>query len=174
MESKKVQPGDWLNSLSSAERKECAIAMGFDAYFPDAAALVARHSVRANEKHNPGQPVHWSRGKSNDHEDCVARHSRSIAVDPSSADGDGAFHIVCRAWRAMAALQIWIEERHAKGLPMDPENVVVGGLPPSWNPHDPSYKTCVTCIHHDLRSFDEPCQSCQRDKGRKIHYEAKP
>ena len=101
--------GDWLNSLSSAERKECALFRGFVAYFPDAMALVARHSVRMNEKHNPGEPVHWSRGKSSDHDDCIERHSANISNDPESKDGDGAYHIVCRAWRAMAALQEWAE-----------------------------------------------------------------
>lgn len=101
-------PGAFLNSLSSAERKEVAMSRGLLAYFPDALALVARHSVRANEKHNPGEPVRWSREKSSDHEDCIVRHSASIAVDPNSLD-DGQPHIVCRAWRSLAALQLWAE-----------------------------------------------------------------
>lgn len=109
-----AKPGDWLNGLSSAERKEVAVARGLFAYFPDALALVARHSVRSNEKHNPGQPVHWSREKSSDHEDCIARHSLSVAVDPDALDGDVP-HIVCRAWRALAALQLWAEAKKAKG-----------------------------------------------------------
>lgn len=110
-----VRPGAWLNALSSAERKEAAMARGLLAYFPDALALVARHSVRMNEKHNPGEPVHWSRNKSTDHDDCVTRHSANIANDPDSKDGDGAYHVVCRAWRALAALQVWTEAKHAKG-----------------------------------------------------------
>lgn len=109
-----VNPADWLNSLSSEERKEVAVSRGLYAYFPDALALIARHSVRANEKHNPGQPVHWSREKSSDHEDCIARHSLSVAIDPDSLDGD-APHILCRAWRSLAALQLWIEAKRAKG-----------------------------------------------------------
>lgn len=106
--------GVWLNSLSSDERKEVAVARGLFAYFPDALALVARHSVRSNEKHNPGQPVHWSREKSSDHEDCIARHSLSVAVNPDALDG-AVPHIVCRAWRALAALQLWAEAKHLKG-----------------------------------------------------------
>ena len=101
-------PGVFIDSLSSADRKQVAMSRGLLAYFPDALALVARHSVRANEKHNPGEPVHWSREKSNDHEDCIVRHSASIAVDPNSTD-DGQPHVVCRAWRALAALQLWAE-----------------------------------------------------------------
>jgi hypothetical protein len=107
-----VQPGDWLQSLTSAERKEVAVSRGLFAYFPDALALIARHSVRNNEKHNPGEPVHWSRGKSNDHEDCIARHSLAVAIDPSALDGTEP-HIICRAWRALAALQEWAEKQHA-------------------------------------------------------------
>lgn len=103
-------PTAWLNSLTSAERKEVAMARGLFAYFPDALALIARHSVRMNEKHNPGQPVHWAREKSKDHEDCVLRHSASIAIDPDSLD-DGQPHMIARAWRALAALQLWAEEQ---------------------------------------------------------------
>jgi hypothetical protein len=105
-----TQPGDWLASLTSAERKEVAVSRGLFAYFPDALALIARHSVRANAKHNPGQPVHWSREKSSDHEDCIGRHSLAVAVDENSMDDD-APHIVCRAWRALAALQLWAEKQ---------------------------------------------------------------
>ena len=109
-----MQPGDWLQSLTSEQRKEVAVSRGLYAYFPDALALVARHSVRSNEKHNPGQPVHWAREKSTDQEDCIGRHSLAIAADPDSLD-DGQPHIVCRAWRAFAALQLWAEDQHRKG-----------------------------------------------------------
>jgi hypothetical protein len=108
-----AKPGDWLASLTSAERKEVAMSRGLKAYFPDALALIARHSVRMNEKHNPGQPVHWSREKSSDHEDCVGRHSLAIAIDPDSLD-DGEPHIVARGWRALAALQLWAAKQKGK------------------------------------------------------------
>lgn len=113
--SRPTTAGGWLNNLSNEDRKACAMARGLFAYFPDALAMVARHSVRSNEKHNPGQPVHWAREKSTDHEDCIGRHSLAVAVDPLSKD-DGQYHIVCRAWRALAALQVWIEEQRAKGV----------------------------------------------------------
>lgn len=108
-----AKPGAFIDSLSSKERKEVALSRGLFAYFPDALALIARHSVRSNEKHNPGQPVHWAREKSSDHEDCIGRHSLSIAIDPNSLD-DGQPHIVCRAWRALAALQVWAEKQRAE------------------------------------------------------------
>jgi hypothetical protein len=115
MVPKQVKPGDWLASLTSAERKECAVARGFFAYFPDAIAIVARHSVRMNEKHNPGQEVHWARGKSTDQPDCEARHLIATAVDPDVQDADGAYEMVCKAWRSFADLQVWIERKHARG-----------------------------------------------------------
>jgi hypothetical protein len=72
------KPGVFIDSLSSAARKEVAVSRGLFAYFPDALALIARHSVLMNEKHNPGQP-----------------------------------HVICRAWRALAALQVWAETQAA-------------------------------------------------------------
>ena len=106
-----AKPGVFIDGLSSADRKQAAVSRGLFAYFPDALALVARHSMISNEKHNPGQPPHWAREKSSDHEDCVGRHTISIAIDPNSLD-DGQPHIVCRAWRALAALQLWAEAQH--------------------------------------------------------------
>lgn len=113
--AKSPSAGAWLASLSNSERKQAAMFRGLLAYFPDALAMVARHSVRSNEKHNPGQSVHWSREKSTDHDDCIIRHSAAIAADPLAQD-DGQYEVVCRAWRALAALQVWIEEQHVKGV----------------------------------------------------------
>jgi hypothetical protein len=109
------KPGAFLSGLDSVERKQVAVERGCFAYFPDALALVARHSVRSNEKHNPGQPVHWAREKSTDHGDCLARHHLAVSVDRDSLD-DGQPHIVCRAWRALADLQLWAEEQIKKGV----------------------------------------------------------
>src|SRR5258708_31376733 len=50
------------------------ITTGLLDYFPDACALVAEVSFLGNQKHNPGEPLHWARGKSMDHADCIARH----------------------------------------------------------------------------------------------------
>ena len=112
---KKHTPEEWLDSLTSAERKEFAVFQGFKRYFPLAMMLIARHSVRMNEKHNPGEPVHWAKEKSKDHDDCIERHGISIAINPDSVDSDGAYHMICRGWRAMAAIEIWAEAKLAKG-----------------------------------------------------------
>lgn len=93
----------------SAERKATPMARGLLDYFPAALAEVSRLSLAANEKHNPGEPMHWSRGKSNDHADTIIRH----LVDRGTVDPDDGFlHSVKVAWRALALLQ---EELEAAG-----------------------------------------------------------
>lgn len=62
----------------SNARKKIPMFSGLKAYFAAALAGVARHSMRGNDKHNPGQPLHHARGKSMDHEDCIERHVTDI------------------------------------------------------------------------------------------------
>lgn len=94
----------------SADRKAIPLCSGVLDYFPAALAAVARLSKLGNDKHNPGEPIHWARDKSTDHADCIARHlvDRGI-VDPDT----GLSHTVEIAWRALALLQIEEEERGA-------------------------------------------------------------
>lgn len=96
----------------SALRKATPIFSGVLAYFPDALAEVARLSKAGNDKHNPGQPIHWSRGKSNDHADALVRHLLEHGTPDSD---DGISHTVKVAWRALALLQ---EELEAAGAPL--------------------------------------------------------
>lgn len=97
----------------SAARKAVPIAAGCFYYFPDALAAVAELSKKGNDKHNPGEPLHWSRGKSNDHADCVGRHLIDAGPAPHTEidHEDGVLHAVKVAWRALALAQIAIEER---------------------------------------------------------------
>ncbi len=92
------------------ERKETPIARGVLDYFPDAIACVANVSYVGNEQHNPGQPMHWAKEKSNDHADCIARH----LIDRGKWDSDGIRHSAKVAWRALALLQIELEEENAR------------------------------------------------------------
>jgi hypothetical protein len=94
-------------ATDSDERKDIPVYSGFMAYFPDAMAEVARLSLEGNRKHNPGQPLHWSKDKSNDHADCLGRH----LLEQGVMDTDGFSHTVKVAWRAMALLQTELEER---------------------------------------------------------------
>lgn len=96
----------------SKARKDVPLFSGCLMYFPDALAAVAELSRKGNEKHNPGQPLHWSRDKSPDHGDCIARHLIDSGPDHLATDPeDGVLHIVKVAWRALAAAQIAIEAR---------------------------------------------------------------
>ena|SRR5437660_6246677 len=90
----------------SKERKRIPMATGVLDYFPDALAEVAKVSVAGNEQHNPGQPLHWSRGKSADFADTIMRH----LVDRGSLDNDGLRHSAKLAWRALALLQVELEQ----------------------------------------------------------------
>lgn len=64
----------------SEARKGIPLFSGCFQYFPAALAGVARWSKLGNDKHNPGQPMHHSRGKSGDHADCVLRHLMDLAA----------------------------------------------------------------------------------------------
>lgn len=92
-------------STDSKERKGLPIYSGVLKYFPDALAYIAKISKFGNDKHNPGMPLHWSRGKSDDHHDCAARH----LVESGSLDKDGLRHSGMLAWRSLAILQIELE-----------------------------------------------------------------
>lgn len=102
-----------LLPLDAATRKGTPITSGVIDYFPLAMAEVARCSKAGNDQHNPGQPLHWSKGKSTDHADCIARHLIDRGtVDPT----DGIRHSAKLAWRALALLQLEMEAEHVPYL----------------------------------------------------------
>lgn len=85
----------------SATRKSAPMARGLLWYFPNALAEVARVSILGNEKHNPGEPLHWAFDKSADHADCVVRH----IARAGRLDSDGIRESALAAWRALANLE---------------------------------------------------------------------
>lgn len=88
-------------------RKETPVWSGVLRYFPDAINAVARVSFKGNEKHNPGEPLHWARGKSMDQEDSAVRH----IMTPDAIDSDtGETELAHAAWRILAALQLQQEK----------------------------------------------------------------
>lgn len=99
----------------SAARKEYPVFSGFVQYFPSAIAAIAHHSYLGNQKHNPGQPLHHDRAKSDDEADAQLRHIM---------EGD----YVGMGWRAMSLLQKHLE---ANGAPIAPaaRNAVVTSQP---------------------------------------------
>jgi hypothetical protein len=100
----------------SAARKEFPLTEGLLRYFPAALAQVARLSLVANEKHNPGEPLHHARGKSMDHADCLLRHLIDMREKPRCDAGIP--EVVYVAWRALAMCQEWLELND--GAPLAP------------------------------------------------------
>src|SRR5690348_14101397 len=104
----------------SVARKRVPMASGLLDYFPDALAAVAEVSWFGNEKHNPGQPLHHSRGKSADHADCVMRHlAQRGEFDIVSLNGVEykIRHSAYLAWRALALLQEELERDCGLDMP---------------------------------------------------------
>jgi hypothetical protein len=94
-------------SNDSDERKNMPIFSGVLNYFPLALAEIAKLSKLGNDKHNPGQPLHWAKEKSTDHKDCIARH----LIDAGTIDPDSEMlHDVGLAWRALANLETVLEK----------------------------------------------------------------
>lgn len=94
-------------------RNEYPMADGLLYYFPAALAEVARVSKVGNDQHNPGQPMHWARGKSTDHANKIIRHQ----LEAGTIDKDGTRHSAKVAWRALAQLQEELERDEGAPLP---------------------------------------------------------
>ena len=95
----------------AAERKNIPIGTGVLDYFPAALAEIAKISKAGNDQHNPGQELHWARGKSTDQADTIIRHY----LERGGIDTDGQRHSAKLAWRALALLQLELE---AAGAPL--------------------------------------------------------
>ena len=91
--------------IDAAERKCIPITSGVLDYFPLAIAEVAKASYAGNQQHHPNEPLFWDKSKSTDHADCIARH----LIDRGKVDSDGIKHSAKLAWRALALLQIELE-----------------------------------------------------------------
>jgi hypothetical protein len=94
-------------------RKRLQIWTWLMTYFPDAILELVEVSIRGNEQHNPGQPLHWARGKSMDQMNTAFRHQWDYGRG-IKRDTDGQYHLAKAAWRLLAQLQLDIEaERNA-------------------------------------------------------------
>lgn len=117
----------------SDERKRVPLQSGCYDYFPAALAGVARHSVRGNDKHNPGQPLHHARGKSMDHADTMARHMQDIRdLQQHARHGELDITSILQeadalAWRTLAFVQE-LYERYG-GAPLAPAARLPGEKP---------------------------------------------
>lgn len=103
--------------IDSAERKQSPVWSGVMQYAPAAIAAISRTSMKGNAKHNPGEPLHHARGKSADHQDCIARHlldydalrtarARGESVDTSAL----VLELEQFGWRSVMFVQEQLEE----------------------------------------------------------------
>jgi|SRR6516165_367653 hypothetical protein len=101
---------DLLENKNAEERKTYPLYSGVIAYFRDALYRVAHVSWCGNQQHNPGQPLHWARGKSVDQMDCVLRHAAEYdPTDLSEASENALFSMI---WRALAEGQRYLERKY--------------------------------------------------------------
>lgn len=88
------------------ERKNMPVYTGVIKYFPNALKYVSKVSLQGNAQHHPDKPLHWDKSKSTDHLDALTRH----LIDADKIDDDGLLHLGKVAWRALAALEDYIEK----------------------------------------------------------------
>lgn len=101
----KVTQSKMILPTDAAERKCIPITSGVLDYFPLAIAEVAKASYAGNLQHHPNEPLFWDKSKSTDHSDCISRH----LIDRGKYDSDGIRHSAKLAWRALALLEIELE-----------------------------------------------------------------
>jgi len=107
---------DYISGTESAyikdvPRKKMPVYTGVMKYFPNALKYVSRISQAGNDQHHPEKPLHWDKSKSFDHTDALARHLLDHSCEP--IDDDGYLHLGKVAWRALAALEIYLEDEEA-------------------------------------------------------------
>lgn len=107
-----------LDDADDKTRKSYPVLTGVLDYFPNALLAVAEVSRLGNEQHNPGQPLHWAKGKSTDHGNTAVRH----LMQRGTRDADGGRHTAKAAWRILAMLETEIEaeQRIASALSSEP------------------------------------------------------
>ena len=108
---KDIEEVEMLLPTDAQERKQIPIVSGVLDYFPLAIAEVAKCSWAGNQQHHPDKPLHWDKTKSTDNADCIGRH----LIDRGKFDTDGQRHSAKLAWRALALLQLELEEETKKG-----------------------------------------------------------
>jgi len=102
-----------LFPLDDKGRKDLPVWEGVVMYFPRAIREVARVSKVGNDQHNPGQPLHWAKGKSTNQSDTAMRHKMDHALG-NHYDTDGCLHQAKVCWRELAALETFLEQLESK------------------------------------------------------------
>jgi hypothetical protein len=91
-----------------ATRKKWQLWTYLTEYFPKALMEELRVAIVGNDQHNPGEPLHWARGKSTDQMNTAMRHMWDHRF-VSPKDTDGCYHLAKAIWRLKAELELQIE-----------------------------------------------------------------
>lgn len=94
-------------------RKAIPLYTFLTGYFPLAIIEMTKVAVEGNKQHNPGEPLHWARGKSMNQLDTAMRHQFDHGMG-KVYDTDGCMHLAKAMWRLGAEIQL-IKEREAQG-----------------------------------------------------------
>lgn len=119
----------WPDNVSP--RKGQPLALGVFAYFPNALRAVSECSRIGNDKHSPGEALHWKKDASVDDADAAARHLiDAVSRGPLELNEDGIAHVVAFAWRALAFAERaltgddrWRGRKRVSSRPMRTSNV---------------------------------------------------
>lgn len=95
--------------MKAEQRKATPVYTGVAKYFPKALRYIATVSVGGNKQHLKGKPLHWDKTKSMDQEDALMRHLLDVA-EGVEVDEDGILHRGKIAWRALASLELYLEQ----------------------------------------------------------------
>ena len=98
---------DIIRGTEAQERKDTPVFSGVLKYFPNALKEVSRCSLAGQKQHNQGDELYWDKTKSTDNEDALVRHLIDHGVNPM--DTDGVLHLAKVCWRALASLEIYLE-----------------------------------------------------------------
>jgi len=100
-------------------RKALPLYSFYTEYFPLAQIELVKVAVAGNVQHNPGEPLHWARGKSMDQLNTAFRHlvdhgmGETFDEDPTidALTGFKVMHLAKAAWRILAEIQLLCEAR---------------------------------------------------------------
>jgi len=103
----KTRIEDDTEPTKAEERKATPVYSGVLKYFPNALKEVSKCSLAGQKQHNHGDKLYWDKTKSTDNEDALVRHLIDHSVNPM--DDDNVLHLAKCAWRALASLEIYLE-----------------------------------------------------------------
>ena len=102
------QENGYLSS-ATVKRKDMPVYSGVLKYFPNAIKYVSYVSKVGNDQHHKDKPLHWDKSKSFDEPDALVRHLIDHSEEP--LDEDGVYHLGKVAWRALALLERFLENK---------------------------------------------------------------